>query len=89
MLPQCRNLLLLVLTPSRQASLRLGDVVIGVVQPYSCDHHDRAWQLVRTHALEGLVESLFLAIEQVVVCVALPGVPAGLHRHLARLEGHI
>jgi hypothetical protein len=89
MLSQCRSPLFLLLLPHRQAGLRQCDVVIGVIQPDLCDCYDLAWQLVRHHALEGLVESSFLAVKQVVVRAALPGVPAGLPRHLARLKGYI
>jgi hypothetical protein len=89
MLFQCRNLLLLVLPPYCQAGLRYDDVVIDVVQPNLCDCYDCAWRLVLHHAPEGLIESSFIAVKQVVVRAALPGVPAGPYRHIARLKGHI
>ena len=73
MLPRCRSLLLFLLLPCRQSRLRHRDVVVGVVQPSVCDRYDRARQLVWHHALECLVEPLFLPVEQVVVRAALPG----------------
>jgi hypothetical protein len=89
MLSQRRNPLLLLLFPHCQAGLCQRDVIIGVIQPDFRDCYDRARQLIRHHTPEGLVESSLLAVKQVVVRAALPGVPADLRRHSACLKGYI